>query len=402
MTKVNPEILRWARESIGFTLDQAVRKLGIGDARGVSAVDRLVALETGDVEPTRPMLVKMARQYRRPLLAFYISAPPPRGDRGQDFRSLPANAFPETNAFLDVLIRNVSARQSTVRSVLEDEGDFEALDFVGSMDMAVGANTLQESIATTIGVSLAEFREQASPETAFSLLRSRTEASGIFVLLMSNLGSYHTSIELEVYRGFTLADDLAPFIVINDQDSKAAWSFTLLHELAHLWLGQTGVGGASVGQEVERFCNDVAGQFLLPEDELGQLEVDDWTDMEQSMSRVNEFATGRNLSSSLVTYKLFRSGIISAGTWNQLSTAFRDLWLEHRSAERSAVTNQDGGPDYYVVRRHRIGSALMSLVNRTMAEGSMTTMQAGRVLGIKARNVHRLLGLVGSGAGGPG
>ena len=203
----------------------------------------------------------MAKQYRRPLLAFYMSGPPRRGERGQDFRTVQADDFSETNALLDVLIRNVNARQGMVRSVLEDEDDANPLEFVGSMEMAVGVPTIQASIVSTIDLSLAEFREQSSPELAFALLRSRAEAAGVFVLLMSNLGSYHTSIDLEAYRGFTLSDEIAPFIVINDQDSRAAWSFTLLHELTHLWLGQAGISGARAVQVIEQFCNDVGANI---------------------------------------------------------------------------------------------------------------------------------------------
>ena len=66
MPAINPEILVWARETAGLTLQAAVSKVGIKDARGVAAVDRLTALERGDEEPTRPVLVKMARQYPAP------------------------------------------------------------------------------------------------------------------------------------------------------------------------------------------------------------------------------------------------------------------------------------------------------------------------------------------------
>lgn len=399
MPKVHPEILRWARETMGLTPEQATKKLGLGDAKGVSAVDRLAALETGEIEPTRPLLVRMAKQYRRPLLVFYMSAPPRRGDRGQDFRTVNVDEFSETNALLDVLIRNVNARQSMVRSVLEDDEDVEPLEFVGSMQMGFGVSAVQASISSTIDITLAEFREQPSPEVAFTLLRSRAEAAGVFVLLMSNLGSYHTSIDLEAYRGFTLSDNIAPFIIINDQDSRAAWSFTLLHELTHLWLGQTGVSGAKVVKVVEQFCNDVAGQFLLPVEDLNQLDVDDSTNMEQSISRVSEFAIQRNVSSSLVAYKLYRVGNIGEGTWNRLSAAFRDLWFGQRSDQREKARTQEGGPDYYVVRRHRVGAALISLVSRAMADGSLTTIRAGRVLGVKAKNVHHLLGSAVPGAG---
>ncbi|MFY1080099.1 ImmA/IrrE family metallo-endopeptidase, partial [Escherichia coli] len=77
-----------------------------------------------------------------------------------------------------------------------------------------------------------------------------------------NLGSHHSALNVELFRGFALSDKVAPFVVINDQDSEQAWSFTLLHELAHIWLGQTGVSGGRPTSVIETFCNDVAGRIL--------------------------------------------------------------------------------------------------------------------------------------------
>ena len=114
---MNPKILVWARETAGLTIQGAVRKIGIKDAYGVAAVDRLAELERGEKAPTRSTLVKMAQHYRRPLLAFYLDDPPPRGDRGADFRRLPASLSPEDEAIVDTLIRNVQSRQSMVRSL---------------------------------------------------------------------------------------------------------------------------------------------------------------------------------------------------------------------------------------------------------------------------------------------
>ncbi|MGH9782149.1 MAG: ImmA/IrrE family metallo-endopeptidase, partial [Candidatus Acidiferrales bacterium] len=124
--------------------------------------------------------------------------------------------------------------------------------------------------------------------------------------------SHHTAIDLETFRGFALADDVAPFVVINDQDNHAAWSFTLAHELAHLWIGETGVSGAQFGSPIERFCNDVAGEFLLPAEDLRQLEVDSSTNLEVAERRISEFANNRNVSHSMVAYKLYRVGSIRA------------------------------------------------------------------------------------------
>jgi transcriptional regulator with XRE-family HTH domain len=106
MLAVNPKILRWARETAGLSTEGAARKLGIRDARGIGAADRLLALEEGKAEIGRSMLVKMAKAYHRPLLAFYLEAPPPKGDRGEDFRNLP-NRSTGSEALVDALVRDV-------------------------------------------------------------------------------------------------------------------------------------------------------------------------------------------------------------------------------------------------------------------------------------------------------
>ncbi len=74
-------------------------------------------------------------------------------------------------------------------------------------------------------------------------LREGAEKARAFVLLMGNLGNHHTGLDARALRGFAFADPIAPFVVINKNNSRAAWSVMLLHELAHLWLGQTSVSG---------------------------------------------------------------------------------------------------------------------------------------------------------------
>ena len=88
------------------------------------------------------------------------------------------------------------------------------------------------------------------------------------MLVLGDLGSYHTELNVEVFRGFALADEFAPFVVINPRDSAAARCFTLLHELVHLWLGEPGISGGDPLDPVEVFCNKVASNFLLPDEEL--------------------------------------------------------------------------------------------------------------------------------------
>jgi len=391
MPKVNPDILIWAREKAGLTIDEAVERLDMPDARGVLAANRLRELETGKTEPSRPLLIRMAKLYRRPLLLFYMTKPPLKGDRGQDFRTLPADYSATDEGLIDALIRNVLARQSVLRAALEDEDDIEAVEFVNSMSMKDGVLKVLALLRALLQVDHKNFYSQSDPDRAFTLLRSRAESAGVFVLLIGDLGNHHTKIDLELFRGFALADKLVPFIVINDHDNHSAWSFTLLHELVHIIIGQSGISGAVNEQVVEKFCNEVAGEFLLPTEEIKEMNPNNLRIFDDAKDEILYFAMRRNLSNSMVAYKLFLQGAIDLTMWTRLSQFFRELWLNARDEKKfRAVENKDG-PSYYIVRKHRVGKTLINLVSQMMRNGTITTTKAGQILGVKAKNVHHLM-----------
>lgn len=389
MPKIKPEILIWARETANLTLEEAAKKLTILKTKTSPAENRLLEFEkTGEI--SRSLLVKMSKVYRRPLLVFYMSSPPRKGDRGQDFRTLPKDYSTLENAYLDVLIRDVMARQSLIRSVLEDDEEIKPLSFIGSAKMSDGVIPIIESLEQKLRINRSDFYAKPNPDEAFSLLRRSAEGLGIFVLLIGDLGNYLTKIGPEIFRGFAAADSIVPLIVINDRDSHSAWSFTLLHELAHLWLGQTGVSNSFANTKIEQFCNDIAGGFLLSEDQLKSLVVDNDTPLEDAEQEITDFANARNLSSTMVAYKLFRLGKIDEEKWIRLRSAFYSFWL--RSRDKKRETSKKGtGPDYYLVRKQRIGKALIQLVDHMMMEGSLSTTKAGTILGIKAKNVGNLI-----------
>ena len=321
MPNVNPDILKWARETAGLTLEEAAAKLDIGEAHNVPGPDRLAAYEAGEREPSRPLLVRMAKQYRRPLLTFYMSEVPRLGERGQDFRTLPPEHSRTQDGLVDAMIRDVRARQQMVRAALEDEDEAIRLPFVASMTMRDGVEAVLQSIRETLDLDLEQYRDRDTGDRGQRLCLSseKAEKAGIYVLLVGNLGSHHTSFDVELFRGLALADDVAPFIVINDQDAETAWAFSLLHELCHIWLGATGISGANPATAVEQFCNDVAGRFLLPENEIDTLRDLRGAGFDAVAARISDFAEHRQISRSMVAYKLYREGIIQRDLWSSLT-----------------------------------------------------------------------------------
>jgi hypothetical protein len=113
--KVNHHILRWARETADLSLSDAVDKLDIKDAQGVVAVDRLAAIEAGDAEISRPLLLKMAQCYRRPLYMFYLTEVPRNGSRGGALRHVPDRQAPTDALEPDIPASNGKTKNTRLR-----------------------------------------------------------------------------------------------------------------------------------------------------------------------------------------------------------------------------------------------------------------------------------------------
>ena len=383
---VNPEVLVWARETAGRTQVEAAAKLGIKGTKTMTAAERLAALERGEEAPTRANLATMARFYRRPLLTFYLPAPPRQGERGMDFRR-PAGAPSTLEPDVDALVRDVRSRQDMVRATLIAEDEARPLKFVGALqkrtDPVAAHRLLQELLPEDLKN---RYYKERNAQSAFALLRSHVEQMGVFVVLKGDLGSHHTRIDTEAFRGFAIADPVAPFVVINEYDAPAAWSFTLLHELIHLLLGQTGLsGGEAKHRREEEFCNQVAGEWLLPDGRLQSLTLDHRADIGE---QVASFAKKHNLSGMMVAYRLLQVDRMDGDTYARLHSAFLERWRQHERNQKGAA--QSGGPSYYTVRAHRLGPALLHFCQRMVDADGLSTAKVARVLGIKPGQVGKL------------
>ncbi|MFN4204158.1 MAG: ImmA/IrrE family metallo-endopeptidase [Tabrizicola sp.] len=292
---------------------------------------------------------------------------------------------------------------------MEDEEDARPLGFVGSLsiNMPVGQAAARIKDALKIDSDKAFRRGMRDPYDMFTELRRRTEALRIFVLLLGDLGNYLTAISPRVFRGFAVADKFAPMVVVNDQDAKAAWSFTLIHELVHIFVGNTGISGLPVTVEpvtpnarVERFCNDVAGELLLPDQAL--VRVQRMTTADAVLQEAEVLCKEWHVSKSMAAYRLWRAQKADADTYGEVVRILGDQWQRQRAIEREKNKANENGPNYYVVRRHRLGDALLRFVGHELRAEAVTHTTAAKILGVRPGAVEPLLsGVLGIGNGTP-
>jgi Zn-dependent peptidase ImmA (M78 family) len=398
---INPQILTWARESAGLSLADAAARLGMKDSKSLSGAAKLSLFESGDRLPTRTQLVKYAALYRRPLITFYLKTPPTIGERAEDFRTtFGTRVTIKEDALLDALLRDVRARQEMVVDLLESNDEATVRDFVNSAKMPDGVTSLVNSISKALEFDYTnkELRK-GNADDLFRELRRRAETIGVFVLLIGDLGSHHSALSADVFRGFAIADEIAPFVVINDQDARSARAFTLVHELTHLWLGQSVVSGSpnpeappqSQAIRVERFCDDVASQFLLPPQALKDRPSIDGGDKSAAERAIATIADQWSVSEPMVAYRFNRLGWIAGQVYHDLVAVYAARWRAAKQSEKDKAKENDSGPSYYVIRRHRLGDAILDVVRRSLRENILTHTKAAKVLGVKPSSVEPLL-----------
>lgn len=394
---VNPEILVWARQSAGFDVDEAASKLGFKDTLKATADEKLEALEAGEKQPSRSQLRKFATVYMRPLVTFYLSEPPRKGVRGNDFRQSPDARSIRDNAMVDTLLRNVKARQEMIRDILLDDDSFTPPRFVGAETIKIGAGALVELIAKELDFNYKDpSLRKGDTNGLFSRLREASETAGIFVFIAADLGSHHSTIAANVFRGFAIADKIAPFVVINGKDAQPARSFTLLHELAHIWLGQTGVSGGifteaptNTNARIERFCNDVAGEFLLPNQHfIENIQAFDKSDLKAAQIVIDAVASRWCVSEAMVAYRLMRRNELTRGVYQQLNKLYAARWSAKIRRDKAKRGDDSTGPSGHILRQHRLGNAFVGLVQRGLREKTLTHTRAATLLGSKPGTVE--------------
>ena len=394
---INPRLLTWARETAGFTVPEAAPKLGLKDGANGTAAEKLTAIEeTGEI--SRPVLQKAAAVFRRPLIAFYLPDVPRRGERGQDFRA-PASAggsvSPKEEGLLDALVRDVRARQQLVREILDDEEEAVELPFVASMSKSSSPQAVADAIRHAIRFPLDAQERCNTPERLFRQLRLAAERAGVYVLVLGDLGSPQSDISEQVFRGFAIADSFAPFVVINDNDAAAGRSFTLVHELAHILVGSSGVSGPlrrTSQDPVERLCNDAASYFLLPPGALEAIaQSAKGADAGQAHQLSASIAERWNVSQGVVVYRFVRSGWISDETASTLFAGFSERWRQHKERQRQERDPDATGPGYYHLRRTMVGARLLDVTRRALRGGTITRTTAAKVLGVRPTGVEAML-----------
>ena len=366
---VKPEMLLWARERArlsGAELEGRFPKLGLW--------------ERGEARPTLKQLEALAKATYTPVGYLFLPEPPVEAIPIADFRTV-RNVYlghPTPNLLDTVYL--CQQRQDWYREFARLSGD-QPRTFVRSVRRSDRIEAVADRMRQMLHFELDARRDCPTWTEALRQFIAQADAMGVLVMCSGVVfNNTHRKLDPDEFRGFAMADDLAPLVFINGADTKAAQMFTLAHELAHIWLGESGISDADAAtvpaHEIERWCNQVAAELLAPlrvvRDEL-RFDSD-------IGSEVTRLARHFKVSTLVVLRRVFDVGRLTRAEFN----------LAYASElERLRAVSRGSGGDFYLTQAARVSKRFARALVGSTLEGQTLYRDAFRMLGISKLETFR-------------
>ena len=373
---VQPSVIRWARESMGMSIEDVAHKLK-------KSSEEVVAWESeGGVSPTYSQLENLAyKVFKRPLAVFFLPAPPDEIPPVREFRTLPDTDLQTLHADTYLQVRKAHAYQLTLKEIFDGSNPSGRQIWKQaplSMQLSVEAQAL--TVRKALGISLEDQLAWKSDELALKRWREAVEAQGIFV--------FKAPFKQKDISGFCLLDTDLPLIYLNNSTTKTRQIFSLLHELAHLLINVSGISKFETSyvnrlpmaeRKIEQFCNKVAAEILIPSADFIQQIAGFLGDAELVQDHLYANLANRyGVSREAVLRRLLDMG--------RVSQAFYEQKAKFWASQKKAVA----GGDWYASQNTYLSERFAREVIGRHYRNQISVEQASEFLGIKAKNFSGL------------
>lgn len=378
---IEPSLLRWARESIGYSLAEAATKI-----KPTGGVERLEAWEAGDDAPTVAQLRKIAEVYRRPLAVFFLPEPPRDFMAMHDFRRVPGAEAGRWSPNLHSAVIRAGEQREALRELAEILGEDPSP--VPEVKISKDPEVLAGRIRDLIGVPLGEQMEWRRPDVALRTWIAGVEAAGVLVLQTQK-------VSVDEMRGFALSDDSVAVIVLNGGDSRRGRIFTLIHEFVHVVLHSSGVcdlfpveRATSETDRTEVFCNQVAASVLLPAGEfladslVANRDGADWDDM-----LLRQLGDRYSVSREAILRRLLTLDKTTFDFYQQKRQEFIEEYREIKKQKRARKKSQ---VPFYRLKVRDLGRPYVELALDAYRGRAISTSEAADYLDVPVKGIEKI------------
>lgn len=383
---ITPNVLKWARESAKMTEEAAAAKIP------KLTVEKLKEWEDGISQPTIRQAQILAKAYKRPFALFFLPEVPRDFQPLQDFRKSGSKELTTSSIFI---IREIQQKQAWVSDVYSDNNE-EKLPFVGRFSLNNNPRDVANDILITLGINPGKYRT----DNPIREWINAAESNGIFV---SRTSFIHSKMKLdsEELQGFAIADHFAPFVFVNSDDWSAPQLFTLVHELAHIWIAETGISNEVEPEitnhdrfnPIELFCNEVAANALMPTEII--LNID--KRVFRNSQEIFKIAKNFGVSSFAFLVRALNLQLVSNSEYKALKRqvdidyqAYIKREAEKKAALKLKQKEKPGGPNPYLLRLNKNSRLFTQVVLDALRSGFVQPTQASFLLGTPSNNFHKL------------
>lgn len=371
-------MLVWARERAGKPLEAAKERF-----------PKLLEWESGQTQPTLKQLEAFAAFVHVPLGYLLLPEPPEEPFPLPDFRTLNGAALEKPSPDLIDTVRACLERQSWYKDYLRQSGQGN-LAFVGSAKLSDDPVSVAGRIADTLHFTVHDRIKLPDADAALREFVRSAENVGMLIMISGIVGSNtHRALRPDEFRGFAIADVAAPLVFVNGADAKSARLFTLAHEIAHIWLGESALSNSgptptSSARKEEVWCNKVAAELLMPLVTLSA-DLDSSEDLTAVVARLRK---KYKVSALVALRRLLDIGYLTR-------QQFERAWSAEMARLNALEANQSsGGGDFYNTTAGRVGRRFARAVYISALEGQTLFRDAYRMLGISKTETFNEFGRV--------
>ena len=370
--EIKPELLSWARERAGLEMDALAHRF-----------PKLVAWEDGTIKPTLKQVEDFAKATHTPVGFLFLQEPPIENIPIPDFRTIRNKPIARPSPDLLDMIYVCQQRQEWYRDFARSERE-SPLSYVGSASLDSSVEQTAAIMRHALGFDIEERRRIPTWTDALRLFIGQADEAGILVMCSGVVLNNNTRrLHPEEFRGFALSDSLAPLVFINGADTKAAQMFTLAHELAHIWLGQSAVSDTQASlvpdHQVERWCNNVAAEFLVPLSMLKQ----EYQDVPNLRGELDRLARRFKVSTLVILRRIHDAGGLTR----------EEFWREYEDElERLLTISKGSGGNFYLTQAARVSKRFARALVISTLEGQTLHRDAFRMLGFAKLDTFKKLG----------
>ncbi len=379
---VNPEVLKWARLTSGYSIPQVAQELEV-------KADLILDIESGQRKVSKTLLNRLAQLYDRPITVLFLPEPPVEKWVPTDFRTIPEQNWPigpETASAL----REAKRLQEVLSDLAEKPSEISAFRSLSISDKE-NPSDVGDQIRKIINVDFSEQKSWINPGYAFREWRGRLQKSGIYVVV--------EDFPREEARGFSLwHPELIPMIVVSRNEAPAAQTFTLFHEFTHILLHSDAMclkreSDTLLGR-VESWCNKVAAATLVPEKELlgvlakrAELVSKQWP-----LDDLYKIASVFKVSRHVIAIRMEGIGLAPDGYYNRIKHLLdNDDYIV--KPPRKTERDKDFKRNIPQERLAEVGFAATTVILDACRTSGLSTIEAADLLRVRPTNFSRLFDL---------